>query len=75
MSLRQLTEWCDTRFGAHPVQADLQPRPFDIPWMVLDSQLTAKAWGWSPKRSLPDILEEIARHAEANPGWLELSKV
>lgn len=75
ISLRQLTDWCDERFGPHPVQADLQPRPFDIPWMVLDSQLAAKEWGWLPKRSIPSILEEIARHAGANPGWLELSKV
>jgi len=75
MSLRQLTDWCDARFGGYAVQADLQPRPFDIPWMVLDSQQAAKEWGWQPKRSLPSILEEIARHAEANPGWLELSKV
>lgn len=75
ISLRQLTEWCDARFGAHPVQADLQPRPFDIPWMVLDSQLAGQTWGWKPERTLPSILEEIAKHAEANPGWLELSKV
>ncbi|HEY1173752.1 MAG TPA: NAD-dependent epimerase/dehydratase family protein [Verrucomicrobiae bacterium] len=75
MSLRQLTEWCDTRFGKHSVQADLQPRPFDIPWMVLDSRLAEQVWRWKPKRALPSVLEEIAQHAEANPGWLELSKV
>lgn len=74
MSLRQLTDWCDARFGPHAVQADLQPRPFDIPWMVLDSHLAGQVWGWQPKRALPSILEEIARHAEANPDWLELSK-
>ncbi len=74
MSLRQLTDWCDARFGAHAVQADLQPRPFDIPWMVLDSQMAEQVWDWKPKRALPSILEEIAKHAEANPGWLELSK-
>jgi CDP-paratose 2-epimerase len=74
MSLRQLTDWCDARFGAHAVQADLQPRPFDIPWMVLDSQVAEQIWRWKPKRTLPSILEEIAKHAEANPGWLELSK-
>jgi CDP-paratose 2-epimerase len=75
ISLRQLTDWCDIRFGPHTVQADLQPRPFDIPWMVLDSQLAEQAWEWQPKRTLLSILEEIAQHAEANPGWLELSKV
>lgn len=74
LSLRQLTDWCDARFGSHAVQADLQPRPFDIPWMVLDSHLAGQVWGWQPKRALPSILEEIARHAEANPDWLELSK-
>jgi CDP-paratose 2-epimerase len=74
MSLRQLTDWCDARFAPHAVQADLQPRPFDIPWMILDAQVAGQVWNWQPKRTLPSILEEIALHAEANPGWLELSK-
>jgi CDP-paratose 2-epimerase len=73
MSLAQLTEWCDARFGKHAVASDANPRPFDIPWMVLDSTLAEKQWQWSPKISLPQVLDEIARHAEQNPGWLELS--
>jgi len=73
MSLAQLTEWCDARFGKHAVASDANPRPFDIPWMVLDSSLAEKQWQWSPKIRLPQVLDEIARHAEQNLDWLEIS--
>jgi len=73
MSLAQLTDWCDVRFGKHAVSADANPRPFDIPWMVLDSTLAEKTWNWSPKILLPHVLDEIAKHAEQNPHWLDVS--
>ncbi len=73
MSLAQLTDWCDARFGKHAVASDANPRPFDIPWMVLDSSLAEKTWNWSPKILLPQVLDEIAKHAEQNPDWLEIS--
>lgn len=73
MSLRQLSEWCSQRFGPHDVAADHTPRPFDIPWMVLDSALAAKQWDWRPEISLADILDEIAVHAVKNPEWLDIS--
>ena len=73
MSLAELSAWCMARFGPHQVTADETPRPFDIPWLILDSTATARAWNWRPQRSLPSILEEIAQHAEANPGWLDLA--
>jgi len=73
MSLAQLTAWCDARFGKHAVASDANPRPFDIPWMVLDSSLAAAQWNWTPKISLLQVLEEIAGHAEQNPDWLEVS--
>jgi CDP-paratose 2-epimerase len=73
MSLAQLTEWCDARFGKHAVASDANPRPFDIPWMVLDWSQAAKAWNWAPKISLENILDEIAKHAEQHPDWLEVS--
>jgi CDP-paratose 2-epimerase len=73
MSLRQLTEWCDDRFGVHAVAKDPRPRRFDVPWMVLDSTLAASTWHWRPCVSLPAILEEIASHAEVHPEWLQLS--
>jgi CDP-paratose 2-epimerase len=73
MSLRQLSDWCTSRFGSHPVVADGTPRPFDIPWIVLDHAKATTLWGWNPATPTPAILEEIASHAEKNPGWLELS--
>lgn len=72
MSLRQLTAWCDDRFGAHPVVSKPENRPFDIPWMVLDSTKAGEIWRWKPTLSVSAILEEIAIHAEANPNWLEV---
>jgi CDP-paratose 2-epimerase len=71
MSLRQLNDWCDQRFGAHPPVVDGSERPYDVPWLVLDSSRALAATGWKPEVSLTAILDEIAEHAEANPGWLE----
>jgi len=73
MSLRQLSDWCARRFGPHEVVKDGTARPYDIPWIVLDPAKAARVWDWRPTTPAPAILEEIARHAEANPGWLELS--
>jgi CDP-paratose 2-epimerase len=73
MSLRQLSDWCEKRFGPHPVAPDGTPRPFDLPWLVLDHAKATRVWGWRPAIRTPGILEEIAQHAEQNPGWLALS--
>ena len=37
MSLAQLSAWCAKRFGPRDIGTDSNPRPFDIPWMVLGS--------------------------------------
>jgi len=73
MSLAQLSRWCEARFGPHQIAADPTPRAFDVPWLVMDSSLAEKAWGWRPAMKLEAILEEIAQHAEAHPNWLEVS--
>jgi len=73
MSLAQLSDWCAARFSPHAVAADGSSRPFDIPWMVLNSGLASKIWNWQPQTPLQTILEEIARHAESHPDWLDLS--
>jgi CDP-paratose 2-epimerase len=48
-------------------------RIYDVPWLVLDSALAAKHWGWRPSVGFEGMAEEIAAHAEANPDWLEIS--
>jgi CDP-paratose 2-epimerase len=73
ISLAQLSDWCAARFGPHHVERDGSSRPFDIPWMVLDSTLARKIWKWQPEAALENVLEEIARHAESHPEWLDLS--
>ncbi|ACB77264.1 NAD-dependent epimerase/dehydratase family protein [Opitutus terrae] len=72
-SLRQLTAWCDAQFGPHPVAADHTPRPFDIPWIVLDHAKATRLWHWQPQTPVAAILEEIAAHARAHTDWLDIS--
>ena len=73
MSLRQLTDWCDARFGPHAITPEPAPRRFDLPWVVLDHAKATRLWQWQPQSRLQDILEEIATHAQAHPDWLDLS--
>ena len=72
-SLRQLRDWCAAKFGTFEVAVDPTPRPFDIPWMVLDSAKATRLWNWQPQTTTETILEEIAAHAAAHPQWLDLS--
>jgi CDP-paratose 2-epimerase len=69
MSLRQLGAWCAGRLGPHEVACDPAPRPYDLPWVVLDSNLAAAAWNWRPRTPVLSILEEIAVHSLAHPRW------
>jgi CDP-paratose 2-epimerase len=73
LSLRELTNWCDDRFGKHPVEESQEIRPFDIPWVIMDSSQAEMHWGWSPVNPREAILESIADHAVANPDWLTLA--
>lgn len=75
MSLAELTAWCDSRFRPLPVESDLHERPYDIPWVVMDNTDCERHFGWQPDTPMSGLLEEVARHAEANPEWLERSGV
>ncbi|HEY4904599.1 MAG TPA: NAD-dependent epimerase/dehydratase family protein [Candidatus Sulfotelmatobacter sp.] len=70
MSLRQLTDWCDQRFGPNEPVADGSERPYDIPWLILDSSKASAATSWKPEITLTQILDEIAEHAAEHPDWL-----
>jgi CDP-paratose 2-epimerase len=74
MSLAQLSRWCAQEFGDHAVEADGTPRPFDVPWMVMDNKGVEQVFGWKPQIGLTKILAGIAAHHRQNPNWLELSK-
>lgn len=60
-SLANLSEWCRHRFGSHAVGSVPEPRPYDLPWVVLDSARARTLWGWEPITRLEDVFEEIAR--------------
>jgi CDP-paratose 2-epimerase len=71
MSLAHLTEWCNQRFGANAPVADGSDRPYDVPWLILDSTRAINDFDWRPGIGISAILEEIAGHVAANPDWLE----
>lgn len=73
-SLAQLSAWCARRWGKRQVMTDANPRPFDLPWVVLDHSLASQVWDWQPQVSLEHILSEIAEFADANPDWIALSR-
>jgi CDP-paratose 2-epimerase len=73
MSLAQLSRWCARELGPHTVQPRLQPRPFDIPWMVLDSTRAGADWDWRPVTPLESILGQIKEHALSHPEWLDMT--
>jgi len=72
LSLAQLTAWCEQRFGKHEIEHSPTPRPFDIPWLILDSARAQAEWDWQPQISMEKILNEIAEHASGHPEWLAL---
>ena len=75
MSLAQLTAWCNRRFGPHAPSADPEPRPYDIPWVAMDNSEATRDFGWRIEMPLPEILEDLARHANDHPDWLDVSRV
>jgi CDP-paratose 2-epimerase len=73
MSLLQLTQWCERRYGAMQIPAVPETRRFDLPWVVLDPQLAASTWQWQPRTTIDATLGEIADFADEHPNWLELT--
>jgi CDP-paratose 2-epimerase len=74
MSLKELSSWCEDRFGKNEILPSNEERPMDAPWIVMDSTAAQNAWNWTTQTKLESILEEIAFHAEKNPNWLIISK-
>ncbi|MGB7327002.1 MAG: NAD-dependent epimerase/dehydratase family protein [Rubripirellula sp.] len=74
-SLAQVSQWCCDRWGNHQVESDPNTRPFDLPWVVLDSAAAEQHWDWNPTMTTEEIFEEIATHAEQHPDWLDQSNL
>jgi CDP-paratose 2-epimerase len=72
-SLRQLSAWCSERWGAQQVAPSPQPRPYDLPWVVLDSEQCSSSWSWKPQLEQQAIFAEIAAFADIHPDWINLS--
>ncbi len=66
-SLRQLSKWCEDRWGSHFVTPANEHRPYDLPWIVLDCRLAQSYWNWQPSVPLSSILDEIASFVEIRP--------
>jgi CDP-paratose 2-epimerase len=60
--------------GPRDVVRDGSDRPFDLPWMVLDTGLASRTWGWTPRTPREAVLEAIAEHVAANPTWLDATE-
>jgi CDP-paratose 2-epimerase len=71
MSLKQLTSWCENRFGSNEIRSSDEERTMDAPWIVMDSALAKESWEWKSTTSLEEILCEISAHAEKYPDWLK----
>lgn len=72
MSLKELSNWCEERFGSNEIIPSEEVRLMDAPWIVMDSKVAQNAWNWNIQTRLDKILDEIADHAEKNPDWLKL---
>lgn len=71
LSLAELNAWCDERYGPAVIGARPEARPYDVPWLVLDASLAQRHWGWRPEHPVGRVLDDIARHADEHPGWLD----
>jgi CDP-paratose 2-epimerase len=64
VSLLELTELCARRAGwTLPIGRNRETSPADVPWYVTDNSQIMTATGWSPRRSLDNLLDDIF-------GWL-----
>ena len=73
MSLKELSVWCEKRFGPNEVVSSPEQRPMDAPWIIMDSSVAQNAWNWQPRIGINQILEDIANFADDHPEWLSMT--
>jgi CDP-paratose 2-epimerase len=69
ISLGELTGWCNERFGRHEPSRVSRRCPLISPGWSWTPAAPARCGGWSPHRTLPSILEEIAPRRNIRTDW------
>ena len=70
ISLKELSIWCEKRFGIKKINSSNEIRSLDAPWIIMDISKAREIWKWEPNTNINEILDEIANFAEKNPNWL-----
>jgi CDP-paratose 2-epimerase len=71
VSLRELSRLCAEISGNDVVLGSVpETHHADIPWYVTDNAAVTAATGWSPKKSVPQILDDTFRWLRDNEGSL-----
>jgi CDP-paratose 2-epimerase len=67
VSLRELTGLCETRTGVSLALAS-QPttHPADVPWYIADNAAVTAATTWSPRTTVPQLLDHVLAWLEDN---------
>jgi CDP-paratose 2-epimerase len=67
VSLCELTRICEDATGKRlQIASDPETRPADIPLYLSDCRRVSQVADWSPKRTVPEIIEEITRWIREN---------
>ena len=70
ISLKQLTNWCEERFGANEILSSQE----NDRWMRLDCDgFISGSKAWRAKIEIYKILDEIADFASSKSNWLSLT--
>ena len=58
-SLKELSNWCDKNIFIKKIGYTKKNRPFDLKWIVLDSEKVKKIFKWKVKFSKYNIFQDI----------------
>ena len=72
VSLVELTELCRERTG-RPIPTGSNPTtsPADVPYYVTDTSHVTRETGWSPRRGLTELLDDVFQWLRDQRGMLE----
>jgi CDP-paratose 2-epimerase len=72
VSLRELTSLCERRSGRRlSMGSQPETHPSDVPWYVSDPTEVSVKTGWTPRRGIEDLLEDVFAWLENHRELLE----